>query len=79
MHVGARGGEYIMKHFEDLIDQGKQDPDNLRAALQEIKTYAQSVEKEGKDAGIDLTSGGRGMTPPPTAPGVPTSGGFKPF
>ena len=47
MHVGARGGEYIMKHFQDLIDTGKQSPENLRAALGEIRSYAQDVAKEG--------------------------------
>lgn len=48
MHVGARGGEYIMKHFTDLIDVAKQSPENLRAALNEIKDYANSLISEGK-------------------------------
>jgi len=48
MHVGARGGEYIMKHFQDLIDSGKQSPENLKAALGEIKQYAQDLVSEGK-------------------------------
>jgi hypothetical protein len=51
MHVGARGGEYIMKHFQDLIDTGKQSPENLKAALGEIRTYAQDVQAEGKGGG----------------------------
>lgn len=47
MHVGARGGEYIMKHFQDLMDSGKQSPTNMRAALGEIEAYAHSVQAEG--------------------------------
>jgi len=43
MHVGARGGEYIMKEFKDMLDSGRQSPENMRAALQEIKSYAQDV------------------------------------
>jgi hypothetical protein len=43
MHVGARGGEYIMQHFENLINSGKQDPDNLLAALGEIQLYANDL------------------------------------
>lgn len=46
MHVGARGGEYIMKHFQDLINEGKQSPDNLKAALGEIGAYADQLLKE---------------------------------
>ena len=47
MHVGARGGEQIMEHFRDLIDAAKQDPQNLKAALDEIKAYAQEVGASG--------------------------------
>ncbi len=43
MHVGARGGEYMMKHFEDLFDATKDSPQNLRAALDEIEAYANEV------------------------------------
>jgi len=43
MHVGARGGEYIMKHFQEIIDSGKDSPENLKAALSEIETYANEV------------------------------------
>lgn len=48
MHVGARGGEQIMEHFKDLIDTSKQSPENLRAALDEIMSYAKQVAQEGK-------------------------------
>lgn len=50
MHVGASGGEAMMKHFHDLIDSSIQDPANLRDALGEIVTYANQVAKEGKSA-----------------------------
>lgn len=50
MHVGARGGERIMEHFHNLINTGTQDPDNLRAALGEIRAYAQEVAKEAHSA-----------------------------
>jgi hypothetical protein len=48
MHVGARGGEYIMKHFQDLINSSTQSPENLRAALGEINAYADQVASEGQ-------------------------------
>jgi len=51
MHVGARGGEYIMKHFQDLIDSGKQSPENLHAALGQIGEYADELLKEKANAG----------------------------
>lgn len=43
MHVGARGGEYIMKHFQDVINAGKDSPENMIAALDEIERYAKEV------------------------------------
>lgn len=48
MHVGARGGEYVMKHFQDMIDSGRQSPENLHAAISEIRSYAQDVQAEGQ-------------------------------
>src|SRR6185437_6886355 len=59
MHVGSRGGEYIMKHFQDLIDTGKQSPENLKAAIGEITTYANDVLREGQQHGV---GGGAGST-----------------
>lgn len=46
MHVGSRGGEHIMAHFKELIDVGKQSPENLKAALDEIELYAHDVQAE---------------------------------
>lgn len=46
MHVGARGGELMMQHFQNLIDSGKQSPENMRAALDEIDQYAKETASE---------------------------------
>lgn len=62
MHVGARGGEQIMQHFHDLIDVSKQDPENLRAALGEIRAYADEVAKSGKPGGAAASNGGGART-----------------
>lgn len=43
MHVGARGGEYIMKHFQEIINSSKDSPENMKAALSEIESYANEV------------------------------------
>ena len=47
-----------MKHFQDLIDNGKQSPENLKAALGEITNYANDVLREGQQHGV-----GGGGTP----------------
>jgi hypothetical protein len=49
MHAGARGSQYLMAHFKDLVDSGKQSPENLLAALDEIDQYAQSLQTTGKN------------------------------
>lgn len=40
-HVGARGGERIMEHFEDLANAGKMSLPTLRAALNAEKQYVE--------------------------------------
>ena len=45
MHVGAKGSEYILKHFKEGIDSGKQSPENLMSAIQGIEDYANSITK----------------------------------
>lgn len=70
MHVGARGGEKIMEHFQDLIDSSKQSPTNLRAALGEIKSYANTVSTEGGESG-----GGSTWKAPTDAPAAPAQDG----
>lgn len=63
MHVGARGGELIMQHFKDLIDTGKQSPENLNAALDEIIQYAKDTQAESKGEQQQTAE----LTPPKTA------------
>lgn len=48
MHVGARGGEYIMKHFEDLLSYDNQNPENLQKALETVSSYADDLIRESK-------------------------------
>lgn len=45
MHVGASGGEYIIKHFKELIAEGKRSPENMIAALDAIDVYAEETEQ----------------------------------
>ena len=45
MHVGARGSEYIMKEFKNMVDFGKQSPKNLMASLEQIEDYANEATK----------------------------------
>ena len=61
MHVGARGGVQLMDHFKNLIDSGKQSPENLLAALDEIEAYAE-----------ELGAMEAGLTPPPDAQKQPS-------
>jgi hypothetical protein len=57
MHVGARGGQMLLEHFKNLIDAGKQSPENMLSALQEIEDYATSLEEKGRKAsGADQTT-----------------------
>lgn len=77
MHVGARGGEYIMKSFDDMLDAGKDSPENLKAALTEITSYANDLQHEAQSG--QLSIGGQGRQPaaptpnatPPRPAGVP--------
>jgi hypothetical protein len=43
MHVGARGGVEILKHFKEMINAGKDSPENMMASLDSIETYANEV------------------------------------
>jgi hypothetical protein len=44
MHLGSRGGQQIMQHFEDMIGAGHQSAANMRATMDEIETYANDVK-----------------------------------
>jgi hypothetical protein len=67
MHVGARGGEGMMQHFQNLLATGKQSPENLKAALQEIRQYTQDRISEGASVGA-IRSGGGAAPSPSTRP-----------
>jgi hypothetical protein len=47
MHVGSRGGQEMMQHFNELIGQAKQDPANLQSTLDAIIEYADLVKSHG--------------------------------
>jgi hypothetical protein len=61
MHVGARGGELIMQHFDQMIGAGHQSAANMLAALDEIQQYANDVQSE---APRHPNSGGNGSSRP---------------
>lgn len=69
MHVGARGGERIMEHFQNLIDASKQSPENLKAALGEIQAYAQEVASSWKSSSTP-------QTPVPAPVAAKVQGGY---
>ena len=69
MHFGARGGQQMLAQFKDMIDAGKQSPENLQAAADAIVSYAQDVAK---------TAPGGATLQQPAAPAAPAApaGGF---
>jgi chemotaxis regulatin CheY-phosphate phosphatase CheZ len=76
MHTGARGGQYIMQHFGDLINAGKQSPENMLATLDEIDQYANDVAKTPMGM-LDKRGGTSVKTPAkPPAPAGGSAGGF---
>lgn len=62
-HVGARGGKYLTEHFQKLLDQGKQDPDNMLAALDAIEPYMTRAIAAGKGEDADPTEDHPAATP----------------
>lgn len=60
MHTGSNGAVAIMQHFKDILDTGKQSPENLIAALETIEDYAKGVAQEGnvkRDTSISAAPG----------------------
>lgn len=57
MHAGARGSQYLMAHFKELMDSGRQSPENLLAAIDEIDQYAQSLQHGDGGGGGGSESG----------------------
>ena len=54
MHVGSRGSEFILQEFANMLDASKDSPENLRAALQTVNTYADSLIAEHQAANANL-------------------------
>lgn len=44
MHIGARGAQQIVQQFRDMVNEGKQSPANLHAAVAAVRDYATSVQ-----------------------------------
>lgn len=44
MHMGARGGQQIMQHFDEMIGAGHQSAANMKATLDQIELYATDVK-----------------------------------
>ena len=63
MHVGSRGSQVMLQEFRDVLDQGKDSPENMLAALGEIGSYAEDLENRGKQQ----PGGGGGAAPKPAA------------
>lgn len=68
MHMGSRGSTQMMEYFKGLIDQGKQDPENLKAALTEIRDYASTLVEKGKSGGMSPAVLGGESAPKSGAP-----------
>lgn len=41
-HVGLSGSDKMMEHFKNLIDQGYQSPENMKAAMETIQSYLET-------------------------------------
>jgi hypothetical protein len=68
MHVGSRGSGIMLDEFKQILDQGKDSPENMLAALGEIGAYADDLEARGKSLGV---GGGAGAgSNPANAPQV---------
>lgn len=50
-HVGARGGEALMEHFEDIANAGKMSKDTLGAALGAEQQYVEEKAMRPVKAG----------------------------
>lgn len=79
MHVGARGSEGMLAHFANMINAGTQSPENMRAALQQIRLYAEDVEAAGKPKGVTLPGGKPTAAEPKPVEGSGTTSGGNEF
>lgn len=48
MHTGSRTSSDMLAHFKGLLDSGRQSPENMRAALDTVKAYAEDIAAEKK-------------------------------
>lgn len=63
LHVGSRGGSYMMEHFEDLANAGKMDANILRSGVKSELNYAQ-------DRAMMPKSGPMSKNQPPSSSGA---------
>ena len=61
MHIGSRPSEYLLKEFLNLLDAGKDSPENMLAAAETIKSYADDIAGQAKDFGMKRKQGGGGL------------------
>jgi hypothetical protein len=71
-HMGARGGEAIMEHFQDMANAGKMSKDTLQAALGAEKEYVQDKAMRPKPKSSTGTTGS-------TNPSTPSKDPFAAF
>lgn len=65
MHTGNRSSDAQLEHFSAWLDEGKADPDNLRAAMRTIKRYAERVASEKVQVPGRENSKPASFAPPP--------------
>ena len=63
MHVGAQGGIEMVKHFGELVEGGKQSPENMLSALDTIEKYANEVKQKKFSENDGGAAGGSGRDP----------------
>jgi hypothetical protein len=71
MHTGSQS-EYILNEFKEMINAGKQDPENLKSALSAIFMYANDVRTMSSQVGIPR-AGAQTPAPPGGTPTPPAS------
>jgi hypothetical protein len=74
MHVGARGSDTLLAHFQEMGNASKDAPENLQAFLDTVETYANEVgmplDKQREAAGLNQ---GKSNNSKFTISGIPQS------
>ena len=65
MHVGAKGGQGMMEHFQEMLDIKTQSPENLLANIEAIEGYANEVGKTGNQGSGQISAAANGAGAPP--------------